>query len=101
MDQVEYTYNVIGYMNEHQLTIVETTFGGREELVNPEGILGYDNVMQLALQRCRTAREAILEMGRLLDEYGYCDSGETFSPSATPMRPGLWSLSARVRDKEQ
>lgn len=79
VDQVEYTYNVIGYMNEHQLTILETTFGGREELVNPEGILGYDNVMQLALQRCRTAREAILEMGRLMDEYGYCDSGETFS----------------------
>ena len=77
--QVEYTYNVIGYMNEHQLTILETTFGGREELVNPEGMLGYDNVMQLALQRCRTAREAIVEMGRLMDEYGYCDSGETFS----------------------
>ena len=79
VDQVAYTYNVIGYMNEHQLTILETTFEGREELVNPEGILGYDNVMQLALQRCRTAREAILEMGRLMDEYGYCDSGETFS----------------------
>ena len=79
VDQVEYTYNVIGYMNEHQVTILETTFGGREELKNPEGMLGYDNVMQLALQRCRTAREAIVEMGRLMDEYGYCDEGETFS----------------------
>ena len=56
VDQVEYTYNVIGYMNERQLCIVETTFGGREELVNPEGMLGYDNVIQLALQRCSTAR---------------------------------------------
>ncbi|MCR4569978.1 MAG: C69 family dipeptidase [Bacteroidales bacterium] len=79
VDQVPYTYNVVGYMNEHQLTILETTFGGREELQDPEGILGYDNLMQLALQRCRTAREAILEMGRLANEYGYCDSGETFS----------------------
>ena len=79
VDQVEYTYNVVGYMNEHQLTILETTFGGREELVNPEGMLGYDNVMQLALQRCRTAREAVQVMGELLNTYGYCESGETFS----------------------
>ena len=79
VDQVEYTYNVIGYINEHQLCIVETTFGGRKELVNPEGILGYDNVIQLALQRCTTARDAIRTMGELMDEYGYCDEGETFS----------------------
>lgn len=79
IDQVPQTYSVIGYMNEHQLTILETTFGGREELHNPEGMLGYDNLMQLALQRCRTAREAILEMARLADEYGYCDEGETFT----------------------
>ena len=63
VDQVPYTYQVVGYMNEKQLTILETTFGGREELVDPEGILDYDNVMQLALQRCATAREAIVEMG--------------------------------------
>ena len=79
VDQVPYTYSVIGYMNEKQLTILETTFGGRKELVDPEGILDYDNVMQLALQRCTTAREAIVEMGRLMNEYGYCSSGETFS----------------------
>ena len=79
VDQVEHTYNVIGYINEHQLCIVETTFGGRKELVNPEGILGYDNVIQLALQRCTTARDAIRTMGELMDEYGYCDEGETFS----------------------
>lgn len=79
VDQAEYTYNVIGYINEHQLCIVETTFGGRKELVDPEGILGYDNVIQLALQRCTTAREAIRTMGELMDTYGYCDEGETFS----------------------
>lgn len=79
VDQVEYTYNVVGYINEKQLCIVETTFGGRSELVNPEGILGYDNVIQLALQRCVSAREAIREMGRLMDEYGYFDEGETFT----------------------
>ena len=79
VDQVEYTYNVVGYINEKQLCIVETTFGGRHELVNPDGILGYDNVIQLALQRCSTAREAIRTMGQLMDEYGYCDEGETFT----------------------
>ncbi len=79
VNQVEYTYNVIGYINEKQLCIVETTFGGRHELVNPEGILGYDNVIQLALQRCSTARDAIRVMGQLMDEYGYCDEGETFT----------------------
>ena len=79
VEQVEYTYNVIGYINEKQLCIVETTFGGRHELVNPEGILGYDNVIQLALQRCSTAREAIRVMGELMAEYGYNDEGETFT----------------------
>ena len=79
VDQVEYTYNVIGYINEKQLCIVETTFGGRPELVNPEGILAYDNVIQLALQRCSSAREAIRTMGELMDTYGYNDKGETFT----------------------
>ena len=79
VDQVEYTYNVLGYINERQLCIVETTFGGRPELVNPEGILGYDNVIHLALERCSTARDAIRTMGELMDTYGYCDEGETFT----------------------
>lgn len=79
VDQVDYTYSVIGYINEKQLCIVETTFGGRKELVNPEGILGYDNVIQLALQRCSTAKEAIRVMGDLMDTYGYRDEGETFT----------------------
>ena len=79
VDQPPQTYNVVNYMNEHQLCIYETTFYGRKELIDPEGILGYDNVMQLALQRCKTAREAILTMGKLMDTYGYRDPGETFT----------------------
>ena len=78
VDQVPYTYSVVGYMNEKQLTILETTFGGRKELVDPEGILGYDNVMQLALQRCSSAREAILEMGRLMNEWQVTIGETTF-----------------------
>lgn len=57
--QAPYTYGVAGLMNEKQVTIVETTWGGRSELRNPEGWLGYYNLMELALQRATTAREAI------------------------------------------
>lgn len=79
VDQVDYTYGVMGYINEHQLSIVETTFGGREELQNREGILDYDSVMHLALERCTTAREAIIVMADLLKEYGYNQTGETIT----------------------
>ena len=57
--QAEHTYKVVGLMNEHQLAIAETTTTGREELQNPEGLMHYWDLMQLALQRARTAREAI------------------------------------------
>ena len=57
--QVEYTYNVVGLMNEHQVTIVETTFDGRLEMQNHDGLLDYFSLMRLALQRSATAREAI------------------------------------------
>jgi dipeptidase len=77
--QVEYTYNVVGLMNERQVTIVETTFDGRLELVNPEGLLDYFSLMRLALQRCSTAREAIQCMAELVAEYGYNSSGETIT----------------------
>ena len=73
------TYNVIGNINEHQVTIAETTFGGREELVNPEGIIDYGSLIYLALQRSKTAREAIDVMTSLVEEYGYNSSGESFS----------------------
>ena len=77
--QVPYTYNVVGFMNERQVTIVETTFDGRLELVNPEGLLDYFSLMRLALQRSATAREAIRCMAELVEEYGYNSSGETLT----------------------
>ncbi|MBQ4083510.1 MAG: C69 family dipeptidase, partial [Bacteroidaceae bacterium] len=73
------TYNVVGNINEHQLTIAETTFGGREELVNPEGIIDYGSLIYIALQRSKTAREAIDVMTSLVEEYGYYSSGESFT----------------------
>ena len=77
--QVEYTNNVVGLMNEKQVTIVETTFDGRLELVNQEGLLDYFSLMRLALQRSATAREAIKCMAELVEEYGYNSSGETLT----------------------
>ncbi len=77
--QVEKTYNVVGNMNEFQLTISETTFGGRENLVDTTGIIDYGSLIYITLQRARTAREAIQVMTDLVQEYGYCSSGESFS----------------------
>jgi dipeptidase len=77
--QVERTYSVIGNINEHQVTIAESTFGGRPELVNPEGIMDYGGLKYTALQRARTAREAIKIIIDLVAEYGYGSSGESFS----------------------
>ena len=73
------TYNVIGNMNEFQVTIGETTFGGREELVDSTGIMDYGSLIYVALQRSRTAKEAIQVMTDLVKEYGYYSSGESFS----------------------
>lgn len=73
------TYNVIGNINEWQVTIGETTFGGREELVNPSGILDYGSLIYITMQRCKTAREAISIMTSLVEEYGYNSGGETFT----------------------
>ena len=77
--QVPFTYNVVGLMNERQVTIVETTFDGRLELVNRDGMLDYFSLMRLALQRSSTAREAIKCMAELVEEYGYNSSGETIT----------------------
>ena len=77
--QAPYTYAVVGLMNEKQVSIVETTWDGRKELRNPEGWLGYFTLMQLALQRSATAREAIAVMDQLVQEYGYNDTGESFA----------------------
>ena len=76
--QVPHTYNVVGNMNEHQLAIGETTWGGRPELESGEGI-DYGSLIYIALERCKTAREAIKCMTDLVAEYGYASSGETFS----------------------
>ena len=81
--QVAHTYKVLGLMNEHQLAIAETTFGGREELHNPQGLIDCRPMMTLALQRARTAREAIQVMTRLVAEYGYGDEGESISIADT------------------
>ncbi len=77
--QVEYTNNVVGLMNEHQLTIVETTFDGRLELVNSDGLFDYFSLMRIALQRCKNAREAIKCMAEMVETYGYNSSGETIT----------------------
>lgn len=73
------TYNVLGNINEHQVAIAETTFGGREELVDTTGIIDYGSLIYIALQRSKTAREAIDVMTSLVQEYGYYSSGESFS----------------------
>ena len=73
------TYNVVGYMNEHQLAIGETTTDGRKELRNHKVGLHYFRLMTLALARCKTAREAIAEIARLMDKFGYSSEGETLS----------------------
>lgn len=78
--QVRHTYNVVGNMNEHQLAIGETTYGGRSELWGQEGaIIDYGSLIYLTLQRAANAREAIATMAALMDEYGYASEGESFS----------------------
>ena len=73
------TYNVIGNINEYQVTIGETTYGGREEMVDSTGILDYGSLIYIALQRSKTAREAISVMTTLAETYGYNSEGETFT----------------------
>lgn len=77
--EAPYTYAVMGYINEHQVGITETTFGGRSELEDPKGIIDYVSLMTIALQRSKTAREAIRVMTSLVQEYGYASEGESFS----------------------
>ncbi len=77
--QVSHTYNVVGNINQHQLAIGETTYGGRGELRNPEGIIDYGSLIYITLQRAKNAREAIQTFSFLVDNYGYYSSGESFS----------------------
>ena len=73
------TWNVIGNTNEWQVTIGETTFGGREEMTDSTGVIDYGSLIYITLQRAKTAREALKIMTSLVEEYGYYSEGETFS----------------------
>lgn len=81
IEQALVTYSVVGNINQHQVAIGETTYGGREELVNPEAIIDYGSLIYLSLQRSKTAREAIYNMITLTEKYGYASEGESFSIS--------------------
>jgi dipeptidase len=108
--QAPKTYTVVGLMNENQVSMGETTTGGRRELVDRQGKLDYDALMSITLQRARTAREAIKLVDQLANEYGYGSSGETFSIADKneawlmelvgkgPGRKGVVWVAARVPD---
>ena len=97
--QVAYTYRVVGFINEHQFAIGETTWGGIEPLSkgNPEGI-DYGNLMYLALQRARNCREAIKVMADLVATYGYADGGESFS-LCDPEEVWLFEITSKGAEK--
>ncbi|MDO5446602.1 MAG: C69 family dipeptidase [Prevotellaceae bacterium] len=79
IDEAEVTYNVVGQMNENQVSVTETTFGGREELADSTGGIDYGSLIYVALERSKTAREAIKVMTDLVAKYGYYSEGESFS----------------------
>ncbi len=79
IEQVPHTYQTVGNMNEFQLIITETTWGGREELTDKHGGIDYGSLIYVTLQRAKTAREAIDIIVALANEYGYASEGETFS----------------------
>ena len=79
--QARHTYSVVGNMNEYQVAIGETTYGGRPELQDTTAIVDYGSLMYITLQRAKTAREAIKTMAKLVEEYGYYSEGESFSIS--------------------
>ena len=97
--QVAYTYRVVGFINEHQFAIGETTWGGIEPLSkgNAEGI-DYGNLMYLALQRARNCREAIRVMADLVATYGYADGGESFS-LADPDEVWIFEITSKGSEK--
>ncbi|MBE6212836.1 MAG: dipeptidase [Rikenellaceae bacterium] len=79
IEQLPVTYSTVGNMNEHSLIITETTYGGRHELEDKNGIMDYGSLIYIALQRAKTAREAIAVIVELANKYGYASSGESFS----------------------
>jgi len=94
------TYNVIGNINEFQVTIGETTYGGREEMVDTTGILDYGSLIYIALQRSKTAREAIRVMTSLAEKYGYNSEGETFT-LCDPNEAWIMEMQGCGGDKKQ
>ena len=95
--EVAHTYSVVGNMNEHQLVIGETTYGGREELYGESGV-DYGSLIYIALERCKTAREAIECMTSLVAEYGYASEGESFTIADTQE---VWILELIGKGKEE
>lgn len=97
--QVARTYQTVGNMNEYQLIITETTYGGRPELSEPNGIMDYGSLIYIALQRARTAREAIDVIVDLANTYGYYSSGESFS-IADPNEVWIMELIGKGADEK-
>jgi len=97
--QPAHTYQVVGFINEHQLAIGETTWGGRKEIEkgSPTGI-DYGNLIYVALQRAKTCREAIVVMHELVSTYGYADGGETFS-LADPNEVWIYEIASKCDEK--
>jgi dipeptidase len=95
--EVAHTYSVVQFMNEHQVAIGETTFGGLDSLSRqPGAILDYGSLMRIGLQRSKTAREMIRVMTELMEQYGYASSGESFSISD---RQEAWIMEVIGRGK--
>ena len=97
--QVPHTFQTVGNMNEHQLIIGETTWGGREEQVDTAGIMDYGSLIYVTLQRARTAREAIQIIVELANEYGYPSEGESFS-IADPSEAWVMDLVGKGSDEK-
>lgn len=97
--QIAHTFTVVGNMNEYQVAIGETTWGGRSELQDPKAVMDYGSLMYIALQRAKTAREAIRVIGQLMEEYGYASSGESLSIS-DPNEAWIMEMISKGPDKK-
>jgi dipeptidase len=97
--QIAHTYSVVGNMNQHQLSIGETTFGGRPQLADSLGIVDYGSLIYITLQRAKNAREAIFTFSQLVSDYGYASSGESFS-IADPNEAWILELIGKGKGKK-
>ncbi len=99
IEQVPATYSVVGNINEHQVSVGETTYGGREELVNPSAIMDYGSLIYISLQRSKNAREVIYNFITLTEKYGYYSEGESLSIS-DPNEVWIMEIIGRGPDKK-